>query len=169
MENKITKEDIEKLEVIQRELEVIQRKEEQITSKIESRVDFIVKKIISLFGKRLDWYGYANGGDDGGFFDVQRYKETVDLNIYVVGGTDLVVIIEEGEWGLEQGFPTRWLFEDFEEEVKEGIAKYKIQKEAQKQKEKELRIQRKEKDLLLAKEARNKLTKEEIKALKATL
>ncbi len=62
-------------------------------------------------------------------------------------------------------FPSKWLFEDFEEELSEGIKRYQEFQKYNIDKENKL----KEKHNLLVQAAKSKLTKEELSALKEEL
>ena len=68
--------------------------------------------------------------------------------------------------GYDFSFPTRWLWEDFEEELKTETEKAIGQIEKAKEKAKEKRLQKKASTKALQESVRQKLTKEELKIIK---
>lgn len=151
------------------------------TSKLENqicnRIDYIVKTVFKTFGAKLStWYFY--GAEEGEMGDLNRALYTDYFSVITelvrdrngnYNHIDMVILLKDGsEWGFEGEYPTRWLFEDFEEELIEGKKKYqeKVQEEKNKKKEKDLL--KKQKNELLVEKAKAKLTKEELKALKSS-
>lgn len=70
-----------------------------------------------------------------------------------------------GEWGLAEGVPTRWLYEDFEKEFTDGLQLYTDKQKQKAQQAKLTKLQREEQKKELVKSAASKLTKEERKVL----
>ena len=128
-----------------------------LRGKIEDRCDYIVRTLIGIWGKwndSRDWWDFSNHGGDGpsGYFDEDSYKEEVDFT---------------GEFNYDGGniFPTKWIWEDFEDEETKKSIEWKEKeirdKENAKARREELAKQKKE----LIASALSKLTKEECKAL----
>jgi hypothetical protein len=144
-------------------------------STITDRVNYVIREIASIFGGKIKWWDWGNGGGevDGHFEPDMVDGESIQLS----GETDgkdweWVALLkdEKGkfteEWefhGLE--FPARFLYEDFEEELKEGIKKYKEQEVKKKEIEKQKRLTRVKNKEKLLESVKTKLTPEERKAL----
>lgn len=151
---KITKEEFYKLYS-----EDITKKEyDTIISKIDIRFNEICVAIIPKRDRM--WFDYSNcdyGSDDsGGYFDPQEYNEFISI-----GGGFADLPEPYGD-----GFPTRWLYEDFEDEFKSKVAEHK-EKEAQaklkaKNQQEELKARKAEMKKIIG----SKLTKEELKYIK---
>lgn len=165
MSKKISKSDIEKVQKLQKDL----GEAEEI---IHDRITYIWNTIATVFGVKLDtWYFYgAEEGSVGEFrYDEDVMSVTVEFS-NVTQINEMLIITKEGsEWGFEYGeFPTAWLFEDFEDELCEGVLLYTQQKAAKKLKaeQKKLKAKKdKENMKILAAAAKKKLSKEELKAL----
>ena len=130
-----------------------------IMQKIDKRFGEIVEILIPKMPQR-GWYDYGNcsyGRDDesGGYFDKDDYKENI-----VVGGEYARLPLP-----YDNCFPTRWLWQDFEEEMKLAVDKYKEEFEKLKIANKQRYIAAKAKKDLLKKQALAKLTEEECRAL----
>ena len=69
---------------------------------------------------RIHWFDYGNcnyeSENSNGYFDIDEYKEDIS-----VGGECSL----PDPYGCDYGFPTRWLWEDFEEEAKKEIENFK--------------------------------------------
>lgn len=142
---------------------------------IIDRVDYIIHKIFAVFNNELDWWDFPGDGDrcEGGrLSDAIRHDDdifcfTAETREYL---KEKVILLKDGsEWGFDNEFPTRWLFEDFEEELIEGKKKFeevKIERAKQALLKKKTK---KEKDKILVEQAKAKLSKEELAALKKNL
>jgi len=138
--------------------------------KIIDRIDYIIKTIFKAFKKRLScWYFYGAAEGEVGEIAMDDFDVRPTMEPY----HDMLIMLEykegkkmkKGEWGLQDGFPTRWLTEDFEEELQQGIAEYKAHKEEEKAKEKEKQeVKEKEKQELIE-SAKGKLSAKERRAL----
>lgn len=144
-----------------------------INQDIIDRLDYILKKIGEVLGgaKIKNWW--IDGAEEGELGDINKiiYKDRIECScIYFDvslndANKDYGIIINGKEWGLDESFPIRWLFENFEEELIEGRKKY-ISKQSEKEK-----LQAKKKELskqtndYLINSAKSKLSKEERKAL----
>lgn len=147
----------------------------KISEKINSRCNYIVRKLITKLGGIVDWWDFDNesGREDGpqGYFDPEIHFESVGYigkfryNKYPP--PIFKFLHNKGYW-LEHSFPTKWIWTDFEDELDKLINEYpqweseKIQKKLI---NKEKRIQQKQQKEKLIESALSKLTKEEIKAL----
>lgn len=170
MSKKILKSDIEKVQKLQKDL----GEAEEI---IHDRITYIWNTIATVFGVKLDtWYFYgAEEGSVGEFrYDEDVMSVTVEFNKakysdFTQINEMLIITKEGGEWDFAYGeFPTAWLFEDFEDELCEGVLLYTQQKAAKKLKaeQKKLKAKKdKENMKILAAAAKKKLSKEELKAL----
>ncbi len=78
----------------------------------------------------------------------------------------IIVTKDGGEWSLEWGeFPTRWLFEDFEDEYKDGLKLYKEKKEKAKVTAKANREKKEAERKVALAAVSKKLSKEEMQVL----
>jgi len=130
---------------------------------ISNRVNYIVREIASLFKgevNRWDW-GDGSGEIEGHFTPNMVYDDSIQLDGERKGTFDdeWVAFLKDengqftNEWEFHWfEFPTRFLYEDFEEELKEGIQKYK-----------EHQVKKEMKKLIDS--VKSKLTPEERKAL----
>ena len=138
------------------------------SQKIVDRSNYIIRKTAELFGGKIDWWDWSNGaGEVDGHFDIDWLN---DDYISVAGDTkggncEWVAILKNEEWELRLTFLTRWIWEDFEQELTDGIKKYKEQKLHKIEMEKKKKIAREENKKKLKESAKSKLTKEERKAL----
>jgi hypothetical protein len=146
-------------------LTVIKRAE--ILTSIHDRVDKIWRYICDAAGVTLNWYSFSNdkhaynndgNGSDGGFFDPYEYGDFIDLI---------------GEWYpserlsvFEEGFPTKFLYSDFEKEVHCVLGIRQEEEERQKKKRKKAYQKSKQKKEVLTKLSKlslatlNKIAKE---------
>lgn len=99
-------------------------RQNEILGIINTRVDEIFRFICDAAGAKLNWYSYSTDdraycsdgdGSDGGVFDINQYE------------TDIWII---GDWSenlceFEECFPTRFLWEDYEDEVLKDFSKVK--------------------------------------------
>lgn len=137
-------------------------KYDEIISKIDERFEYICDKFLIKNYKNGNspWYDYSNIDitryDSEGYFDTAGYKEKIFIRGENIDYPD----------GYYKSFPTRWLWEDFEEELKETIDKAKKKEQKEKQKRKTYVEERKKKIEILKESIRQKLTPEEFKILK---
>jgi hypothetical protein len=138
--------------------------------KITDRMNYIIRRCIEIVGGKLDWWDWLGDGDyedraSGDF--VQSYdKDQLSIRAEWDIKREIIFLDKNGnEWGLAEGVPTRWLYEDFEEEFTNGLKAYKEKEIRQKEKTKENRVKKAEEKKVLVKQAASKLTKEERKAL----
>jgi len=121
----------------------------EIIGQIDQRFEQICRTFLKI-GK-CGWFGYENG-----VFDQVISKDYIEIE----GG------YINPPAGYDLAFPTRWLWEDFEKEMKETSQKFLEQEEKKKLKARERREARKAKLESLKVSITSKLTPEELKAIK---
>lgn len=132
---------------------------------IIDRIEFIFNAIYNTFGKRLN-YWYFDGAGEGEVGNIPEYDLPIGNNISAICDPpyrDFVIYssVENKVLHLDQdGFPSRWLYEDFEEELKTGKEDYLQYVEDEKKRKKELAEKKK-----AEKEEEAKKRGKEIKAL----
>lgn len=153
--SKINKEDFDKLY----DEEITNKEYKRIINLIDIRVDEIVQKISKPYKNYSQVFYYYSNGEydyDSGNFDPEEYKENIKINYY----EGFCIKPFDGE------FPTRWLYEDFEEEMQQIIKnheEYKLSQMTQKQKK---LLKNKEKKDTMIQSIKSKLNSEELKFLK---
>ena len=148
--------------------------EEFEASRLEDRLDYIFLTIFEHCDARLrNWY--VDGAGEGEIGDLYSLLKDDYINFCRVEydasaphgfkASNFRVILDGEEWDLLQNIPKRWLFENFESELKDGIGLYKNKLAIDKAKNSKRRKLNKEKKMLLIESARSKLTVEEQKAV----
>lgn len=142
---------------------------ETCRGKIIDRMNYIVRSIFEICGGNLDWWDVENDDPEYRSSGIKPDFNSFDdyISFYAVGSLKNAWIIDKDgrEICLRERFPTRWLWEDFEDEIKNGLAEIKHRAELCKIKDQEKAKARKEKQEHLKQQAMGKLTKEELKAL----
>lgn len=136
---------------------------------IEKRASYVLMTIAKAFGSKLDWWDWENASYEGRDSDIEGHFQPYFLNSGTMSfhgefstGGEKVAIIKEGEWEFSYlNIPTRFLFEDFEKELKTGILAYQL-KLNHEHNEIEIKKAKKKK---LVQSAKRKLSKEEKEAL----
>lgn len=132
---------------------------------ISDRMNYIITTVCKTFNVDLEtWYfSDAQEGemghlywDEPELFSVWDVKEKKDMTILTRDGE---------EYYFDNSIPTRWLFENFEEELENGKRLYEEREEEKLKK----RLEATEYTKKLADSAKKKLTKEELRALKKLL
>lgn len=140
-------------------------------NKIANRVSYIIRTIAKIFGGKIEWWDWKNGGGEvNGHFEFSMLNgKEFQLDGSKKGGEmDWVSTLKEGEWEFTWlAFPTRFIWEDFEDEVRNGIEKFKESERINAEKEKLRKQEKLSKKQQLLESAKSKLTKEELKALMA--
>jgi len=140
--------------------DITKKQYDKIIEKIDERFTEICKRFVIKTDKYEPWYDYGNAifedETSKGFFDPQEYK------------SDIRIIGEHlnPPPGYDWSFPTRWLWEDFEEELKQTVKNFKEQEKARKEKQKKQREERKEQVKILRESIKSKLTPQELKIIK---
>ena len=136
-----------------------------LESKIVDRMDYIIHTVCKTFDVSLEtWYfddaqegqmGHLTCDDPELFakWDIRDRKEMV------------ILTQDDEEFYFDNNIPTRWLFENFEEELENGKKRYDEREEEKLKK----RLEATEYTKKLADSAKKKLTKEELRALKKLL
>ena len=156
---KITKQEFDKLY----DDSVTKKEYDAIITKIDARFGEIIVTIDPSINAGRNWFDYGNNNYDsernGGYFDPQFYKTEIDI-----GGENR---------GLPQPFgysiPTRWLWEDFQEDFDAQIKAFNDAEEAKKSKAKGKAIKNKKYHEKLRKSIKSKLTAEELKIVEFKL
>lgn len=145
------------------------------SSRIADRMDYIIRFCVEKVKGKFSWWDWSNGGDSGdrapGDFMHSYSKHTPDT-LQIIGswtnGHKMVFLDNKGnEWELQYGeIPTRWLYENFEEEYENGLRLYEEAEAKKADKTNQSKaVKKKEREALIA-SAKSKLTPEERKALK---
>lgn len=158
--------------------EAIAHQARSLEELIINRINYIVETLFKTFGVNLDFW-YFCGAGEGEVGDLWRnYDKENGINIETglsrnTSYTEIIIIDKNGdEWEFDSYIPIRWLFENFEQELIDGKKKYEEAQEAKKAAEHIKREAKKEKDKqtkALAAQAKKKLTKKELIALKQIL
>lgn len=151
---KLTREMVEKL----RDEENITKKEYDTTVKlIDERVDYVLTAILQTQKRSMVWWGYDNSNDDcaSGHFDPFQYRNTIFLTGNIQGAIDYRI-------PFANSFPTRFLWEDFENEVRESWKAYTEAREKESREMMEGVERRKKKRLDIIESIKSKLTAEEL-------
>lgn len=158
--SKLTLEQWNNLNIVMKELKLL-------NAAVNKRVDYIIKKIVSIFNMKLEWWGYSETDEGEAQLKDALYQDSVCCYISYkrdkgIHNQEIIIDTNGKELVLlSNGFPVRWLYEDFEDELIQGKEKYKAVIEQKKQAEKLKQTATKE----LAKQAKAKLNDEELKAL----
>jgi hypothetical protein len=138
---------------------------------ISKRMTYIIEFCLKTCNGKLDWWDWRNKeGEENVTGDFIHSYDPNTLNVVINWKYEnKMVFIDKNdeEQDLEWGeFPTRWLYEDFEDEFVNGIKlrQEKVREQAKKDTAKQQK-KKQEKDALIA-AAKAKLTPEELKALK---
>jgi hypothetical protein len=160
----ITETDFEKWEKARRELG---RREDVIVERLTD----IINRLCSIFGETLHTW-YIEGASEGTVGDITYLflGDGPDISFsWMIIESDhhnqWMAVIDGHDIDLRYGFPRRWLYEDFEDELKKGIEDHILLKEKEREKKKKQRASRTKKKNKLVASAKAKLTTEEQKAL----
>ena len=146
----------------------------RLSGLISERMNYIIHFCVETVKGKVSWWDWQNGGDGddrapGDF--MHSYSKHMPETLTITGewthGSKMVFLDKNGnEWDLEWGeIPTCWLYEDFEEEYKNGLKLYQEKLEANASRRKQADTKKKEEKKALIAAAASKLTKEEKKAL----
>jgi len=129
--------------------------------------------IVRTIHPQCDWWDFSNGNDEtDGFFDPVAF----DTEVPFVGASksghnfsEKIIIDSANEWDLSYSFPTYWIYdEDWEKKYQEGLLKYKQVQLAKKIKQEQKKKENTQFKKGLVKSAIQKLTPQEVKAIKET-
>lgn len=112
----------------------------RIADQIEKRIEFILNTIYKTYGAKLDTW-YFDGAEEGEVGDLFSNLGSTEISGFTlepyIFNNDCVILLKDGaEWGFDGGIPTRWLFENFEEELTQGRAAYQTMLEEKKARKK---------------------------------
>jgi hypothetical protein len=132
-----------------------------IKKRIYDRIDYVYDQIYRAFGydEKVIWYFDDDEDMENSISDKNRYISSYIDSPYINDGEFLIYI--NGEINLFDGFPRRWLFEDFEDELKDGINRQKERIEKLEQKALKKKAKEEQEKIEKIKSIKNKLTKEE--------
>lgn len=143
---------------------------EEISKTVEERTHYIMMTIFDLFGFKGDYYWYFSGAHDEEtgvpWYGLKYNKTRLETNIYGEARPAVIILKDGSEWGLEDGIPIRWLYEDFEQELINGKKEYEQRLILKKEQEALKKEQEKQNAQNLKTSIQNKLTKEELEYLK---
>lgn len=135
------------------------KKAQEFEKHISSRIEYIMQAIPKAFGNELNyWMVYEYENENGGALNkLFRYNDEYirGLEVEFSLKEDLTTDLDLGGYCIidrdghtidlfDTGFPKRWLFEDFEEELIQGADLYVAYVQKAKQEEAESRAHRKE-------------------------
>jgi hypothetical protein len=149
----------------------------ELSEILEERITFILQRLTAIFGGELDtWYFDEAEENEVGNLSHHLDSNSIDelhleykRNI-TCGRNGMVIIDKFGkEYGCGYEIPTRWLFEDFEQEIINGKKLYEEREADNKAKKKAASEKKKLEDQSLAAAAKKKLSKEELAALRRSL
>lgn len=144
------------------------RFEEQIMR----RIDYVLRTWFEIYGANLE-YWYFEGAAEGNVGDLSRFMSEYSIYNLCVKAKNfpdngLIFINKNGdEYCWQSEIPTHWLYDDnFENEIRLGKEKYARREEERKAKKKQSAAIKKEFNDKLVAQAKSKLSKEELAALK---
>lgn len=145
---------------------------------IEDRISFILDTVFLLFGeKKSGWYfPDAEENEVGDFEKANGDPEWIDVVAYGCLENGQVKLADGKYFNPSERIPYRWLFESFEDELKEAKLRYEEEVLAKKRKSQEKKANKKTRDAEQAKlrehqkeimkVVENKLTPEELAVLR---
>lgn len=145
----------------------IKRKDE-IVEAIEKRTGEILKSATKIFRHGTNWWWaweyYEDSDNDAPDLDVDSNIGGNNLSFCIVDAGNMVFIDKTGEErDISDGIiPFRWLWEDYQQEIIDGIKKFKDKDTITKQTNKQRREELKQLKQKYAASAKLKLTPEEL-------
>lgn len=135
---------------------ITKKEYDKLLGNISSRVHEIV---MFMCNGKYSWYDFANEDEEGkpGWFDPVWYKDEIELT---------GVFTFPPPYFDPPYFPTRWIYEDFEDEFKRTVEGNAEVVKKQKAEEKAKREAKKVKKLEMISLIKSKLSKEELKYIK---
>lgn len=108
----------------------------RLEDKIYKRIDYILKRCFAEIGKELkdgDWWFYS---DDCAPISkhIGKYVSGFEFHKYSPDNSPILIDRDGNIVEITDGFPSRWLTEDFEEELVRGVELYRKQQEEIKRK-----------------------------------
>lgn len=142
-----------------------------LEDEITDRITCILQTWLNVFGKKLHCW-YFDDAEEGEVGDLIRHFSDEEISGMIIKmptehAFGLTILDKYGKpLSLNGSIPTRWLYEDFEEEIVQGKAAYEARNKEKKEQNKLLKQAKKREQLELIKSAKSKLSPKEIKALK---
>lgn len=152
----------------------------ELESMVLNRMDYVLRESMNILNYKVDWWDtqseeakyYLEHGSDNCITGDTWYPNDWVVNakkgsVYEPDEESTTFINKFGkEHSLfADAYPTRWLFEDFEQELSDGRFAY-LEKKIKDQETKKIKLEKeKTKKALLKEQAKSKLTAEEQKAL----
>jgi hypothetical protein len=114
------------------ELKEAQKQVEKVNAKINKRIHYILDTIFKTYGKKLKAWWFMDAPFDthgtlrecAGFVEGLCTMPDMDWDWAMILGEDTIHLMDEG-------FPSKWLYQDFEQELKEGKAAYEAKEQAE--------------------------------------
>jgi len=146
----------------QKQLEYAKLKEQ-----LELRVGYIVRKIFEVCGGQLNWWNWDDPErlTNGNVPSIDGDAFRIYIFFYKSPKNDTILLKDGTEWVIFDDIPTRWLWEDFEDELVNGLAAYKEQEQAKLMAAQVKKIENEKRRKEIAQQAINKLTPVEREAL----
>src|SRR5687768_12546114 len=108
------------------ELSIAEDAVRNIRYRFHERVEYIMSQLEIILKGNVEWWDFSNETrNTDGYITSTMIKEFAFRVNGSFGFDAPAVLLKDGtEWSFDQGeIPTSFLFEDFEEEVKEGVIK----------------------------------------------
>jgi len=139
--------------------------------KIVNRINYILRTTYKEFGGEIDWWDFENY--DGNAYTLEQClgkTEVSNLDVRVKGSwrdlEELIIKLDDGDYcEFTYGFPIRWLYEEFEDELSRGKATQEKEVAAEKKAKADKKAAKKAAKEKIKVTAAAKLTPEERKAL----
>jgi hypothetical protein len=137
--------------------------------KIEKRIEYVLRRIYQEFDAEID-YWYFSDAPEGDVGSLHKALGQQDVTNYIIEpmtyGKEMVIKLDDGKYAeFGYGFPIRWLYEDFEDELTRGKVAHEQEELDKKAAKAAARAARKAAKERLKASAASKLTTEEKKAL----
>lgn len=141
------------------------RRADKLEEQIVDRMTYIIQTVCKTFDVKLETWYFSDAQE--GQMGHLTWDEPELFSVWDIRNRkDMTIITESGEeYYFDNSIPTRWLFENFEEELEEGKKRYEEREEEKLKK----RLEATDYTKKLANNAKKKLTKEELRALKKVL
>lgn len=141
----------------------------KLEDEIINRIDYILHVWFAAFNTKLE-YWYFEGANEGEVGSINIDSDTIwGFHIKVNNYPDDMSIIDKNgmEYSWQSEIPVRWLYDDsFEEEIIKGKKEYEQKSQERAAKRKQKADLKKIKNEKLIEQAKSKLSKEELAALK---
>ncbi len=138
-----------------------------VENECTARIDYIMNFIFKAFNKKLGAWEYnGNSSQSSGSFESDMFEDQFTVwSSPELPNEGLFLDKDGGEWGLYDGIPSRWLFEDFEDELTNGIVNLQKRNADKKLQAAKRAVVKAEEEKALIESIKEKLTPAELKAL----